>query len=184
MSCRTCHTQSAAERLGDVPDSAVVVVDIAAEGAAEDLARAFDGAGALVIASSAVWIDNEAQRLFAQSRSESKLSGLSPVSGDRGQGSPARACILCIRGPACAGAEDETAAAAERAAGVLLRTDARAGVRLAGILANSLDILYAVALSIEGAFIHFGRLTGGGRRRRSMQQSRLAFRRCEASLAQ
>lgn len=31
-----------------------MVVDIAAEGAAEDLAKAFDGAGALVIASSAV----------------------------------------------------------------------------------------------------------------------------------
>jgi uncharacterized protein YbjT (DUF2867 family) len=46
--------ESAAERLGDVPDSAVVVVDIAADRAAEDLAKAFDGADALVIASSAV----------------------------------------------------------------------------------------------------------------------------------
>lgn len=50
----TLPSQSAAERLGDVPDSAVVVVDIAADGAAEDLAKAFDGANALVIASSAV----------------------------------------------------------------------------------------------------------------------------------
>ena len=54
LTYRLCHTQSAAERLGDLPDGTLMVVDIAAEGAAEDLAKAFDGAGALVIASSAV----------------------------------------------------------------------------------------------------------------------------------
>ena len=63
-----CHAQSAAERLGDLPDGALTVVDIAAEGAAEDLAKAFDGAGALVIASSAVRKRVKQHHLFAQNR--------------------------------------------------------------------------------------------------------------------
>jgi hypothetical protein len=51
---RVLTLQSAAEKLGDLPDDAVAVVDIAVEGAEQDLAQAFAGANALVIASSAV----------------------------------------------------------------------------------------------------------------------------------
>lgn len=58
MKCLSCALfgvpQSAAEKLGDLSDDQVAVIDIAAEGAADALTKAVSGADALVIASSAV----------------------------------------------------------------------------------------------------------------------------------